>query len=427
MSRKLRKALAILAGVLLGLPGVGGAEGRTTITREQDVPPYRLPDPLVCWDGTVVKDEKTWREKRRPELLKRFEEEVYGRTLTGRPAGMRFVVRDEKKGLFGGLGTRLRVGVLFEGREDGRKMELLLYLPGSGRMPAPVFLGLNFDGNYTTTVEPDLPVPGHYAMGLFANTLTNNQPVEASRGIHQHQWPYAYALEHGYGVVTAAYGEIEPDAADRWKEGVRGLGPEPGGTDWGSIGAWAWGLSRAMDYLQTNPRVDARRVAVMGFSRLGKAAIWAAAQDERFAMVISQQSGAGGVALSQRLFGEDVEHLTTRLGHWFAPAFAKYAGKESDLTIDQHELVALLAPRPILVLSGTTDLWSDPRGEYLGARGADPVYRMLGSDGLAAREWPKASEWVDSPVSYYLRPGAHDVTMEDWQVMVRFADRYLKR
>ncbi len=426
MSSKLRGAMAVLLGILSGMPWAIGAEDRPTITREQDVPPYRLPDPLVCWDGTVVKDRKTWQEKRRPELLKRFEEEVYGRTRLGRPAGMRFVVRDEKKGVFGGLGTQVRVGVLLEGREDGRKMELLMYLPAKGRLPVPVFLGLNFDGNYTTTVDPDLPVPGHYAMGLFHNALTDHRPEEASRGIHQHQWPYAYALEHGYGVVTAAYGEIEPDAPDRWKEGVRGLGPEPGPGDWGSIGAWAWGLSRAMDYLQTHPRVDARRVAVFGFSRLGKAALWAAAQDERLALVISQQSGAGGVALSQRLFGEDVEHLTTKLGHWFAPDFAKFAGKESEMTVDQHELVALLAPRPILILSGTTDHWSDPRGEYLGGRGADPVYRMLGSEGLSAREWPRPSEFVDSRVGYYLRPGGHDVTFEDWQVMVRFADRHLR-
>ncbi len=418
-----------IAGVILawGVAVGWGAEARPKITEEKEVPPYRLPDPLTCWDGTLVKDKRTWREKRRPELLKRFEEEVYGRTLLGRPAGMRFVVREEKKGVSGGLGTRWRVGVLFEGREDGRKMELLMILPSRGKVPVPVFLGLNFDGNYTTTVDPDLPVPEHFAMGLFANKLTDNKPEKGSRGIHQHQWPYSYLLEKGYGVVTAAYGEIEPDAADRWKEGVRGMGPEPGVGDWGCLGAWAWGLSRAMDYLQTHPRVDARRVAVMGFSRLGKAAVWAAAQDERFALVISQQSGAGGVALSRRIFGEDVDHLANKLGHWFTPGFAKFAGKESEMTVDQHELVALLAPRPILILSATTDLWSDPRGEFLGGRGADPVYRLLGSRGLAAKEWPRPSEFVNSPIGYYLRPGAHDVTLEDWLATIRFADRHLKK
>lgn len=426
MGHVTRRILATGVGMILSVGVVFGA-GPSTITREQDVPPYRLPDPLMSMDGTRVADVGVWVERRRPELLKLFEDEMYGKTLVGRPAGMRFVVREEKRGVLGGLGTRWRVGVLFEGREEGRQMELLVYLPSRGRFPVPVFLGLNFDGNYATTAEPDLPVPGHFALGLFANVLTDHRPVEASRGIHQHRWPYAYLLEKGYGVATVAYGEIEPDAEGRWEEGVRGLGPEPGAGDWGSLGAWAWGLSRAMDYLETHPRVNARRVAVMGFSRLGKAAVWAAAQDARFAMVISQQSGAGGVALSKRMFGEDVEHLTTTLGHWFAPNFAKYAGRESDLPMDQHQLVALLAPRPVLILSGTTDLWSDPRGEFLGGRGADPVYRLLGSEGLSAREWPQPSELVDSPIGYYLRFGGHDVTLEDWRATVAFADKHLKR
>ena len=306
-------------------------------------------------------------------------------------------------------------------------MELLLILPNHARGPIPVFLGLNFDGNYTTTDEPDLPVPKHWVNGLYVNRVKDHKATESGRGIHQHMWPTAYLLERGYGLVTIGYGEIEPDEPGRWREGPRGLGPEPGSGDWGCLGAWAWGLSRALDYLETNPRVDAHRVAVTGFSRLGKAALWAAAQDTRIAAVISNASGAGGIALSKRLYGEQIDHLAGSLGHWFTPGFSKYADNEAALPIDQHELAALIAPRPLLILSGTTDFYSDPKGEFLGGLGADPVYRLLGTDGLAVRDWPEPSRLINSTIGYFLRPGGHDVTLEDWQATVTFADRHLKR
>ena len=421
------KSLLLWFGfVAIGL--VTSTQSRSaTISREDDVPPYRLPDPLIGQNGKPIRNAREWRESRRPELLQLFTDEIYGRTLVGRPSNLKFVVRESLPAARGGRATRLRVGILFEGREDGRQMELLVYLPNQVKGPVPIFLGLNFDGNYATVVDPDLPVPHHWVMTKSGNPSADHQPVAASRGLHQHQFPYAYALEHGYGIATTAYGEIEPDAPGHWREGPRGLGPEPGPHDWGCIGAWAWGLSRAMDYLETNPRVDARRVAVMGFSRLGKAAVWAGARDERFAMVISQNSGAGGVALSKRLFGEEVAHLTGSLGHWFAPAFAQYAGHEEALPIDQHELVALVAPRPILIISATEDTWSDPKGEFLGGQGADPVYRLFKTDGLSAKTWPSPSELVPSSIGYFLRPGSHDVTLEDWQAMIAFADHHARQ
>jgi len=395
------------------------------IRDEAQVPPYTLPDPLLCLDGSRVDSAEKWRSVRRPELLRLFEQQVYGKTLVARPPDLRFVVREERS-VRGGAAVRLRVAILFEGREDGRQMEMLLVLPTQPAGRVPVFLGLNFDGNYTTTGEPDLPLPSHWVNGLYLNKPKDHQAGEAGRGIHQYMWPTGYILERGYGLATIGYGEVEPDEPGRWKHGPRGLGPEPGEHDWGSVGAWAWAYSRAMDYLETHPRVDAGRVAICGFSRLGKAAMWAGAQDERFALVVSNNSGAGGLALSKRIFGETIGHMAARLGHWFAPAYLKYAEREADLPVDQHLLAALIAPRPLLATSATLDLWSDPKGEFLALRGADPVYRLLGTDGLAVADWPAPSVRVESRLGYFLRPGPHDVTLEDWQAMLSFADRHLR-
>ena len=419
MRHRLLVCLFTATSLLLAMPP-------DAIVDEAKVPAYTLPDPSTCLDGSKVVDAKIWQEKRRPELLHLFESEIYGRTLLGKPDALRFVVREENKSARGSKATRLRVGVLFEGREDGRQMELLVYLPNEVNQPVPMFVGLNFDGNYTTTDDPDLPVPAHFAMGLFDNKLPDHKPTEKGRGAHAYMWQVDRILEAGCGVATAAYGEIEPDADARWKEGPRGLAAEPKAGDWGAIGAWAWGLSRAMDYLETNARVDASKVAVMGFSRLGKAAVWAGAQDSRFALVISNESGAGGLALSKRIFGETVKDLATRFPHWFTSSYANYASAEDKLPVDQHELAALIAPRPLLAMSGSQDLWSDPHGEFLSLLGADPVYRLLTQKGLESQEWPKDDELSDGLLGYFRHKGGHDVSLEDWRAMISFAAKHLK-
>lgn len=401
------------------------AERRETISEESKVPPYTLPDPLECQDGTRVTDAAVWVNKRRPELLKLFENEIYGRTLIGRPENLKFIVRDEKKDARNSKAIRLRIGILFEGKEDGRGMEMLLYLPNRVKGPVPVFLGLNFDGNYTIVDDPDIPLPDHWANGLFKNKPDNHKPTEAGRGIHAYMWQCDYVLDHGYGLATIAYGDIEPDEGGRIDEGPRGLGPKIGTGDWGMIGSWAWGLSRAVDYLETNERVDSKRIILTGFSRIGKAALWAGAQDERFAMVVSNNSGGGGAALAKRIFGETVANLAG--GVWFCENFKKYADREQDLLIDHHELIALIAPRPVLIMSATEDLWSDPKGEFLSGVGADPVYRLFGTDGIAQKDWPEPGRLIDNTIGYYLRAGKHDVTFEDWQAMVVFADKWLAR
>ncbi|MEP6755665.1 MAG: acetylxylan esterase [Chthonomonadales bacterium] len=414
-----------IAILVLGGMTMAAQQRPPAITDEAKVPVYTLPDPLRCADGTVVTDRETWRTKRRPELLKLFEQEEYGKALLGRPKAMKFVIRDEKHDARGGRATRFRVGILFEGTESGRQMELLVYLPNKVKK-APVFLGLNFDGNYACTDDADIPVPTHWVNGIFKNKPTNNKPPAEARGIHKELWQIDMALDNGFGVAMVAYGEIEPDANDSWKVGPRGLAKEPGKGDWGQLATYAWALRRAMDYLQTNPRVDSKRVALTGFSRLGKAALWACAQDERFALVVSNESGAGGAALHKRIFGETTADLNRVFARWFCGNFVKYAGNEADMPYDQHELIALIAPRPVLIISADKDLWSDPKGEFLSGVGADRVYRLVSGEGISQKEWPAAQKLIESRIGYYLRPGPHDVTAEDWRAMITYAQKYLK-
>jgi hypothetical protein len=408
--------------VIVVCPFLAAQAPRPTIADESKVTPYVLPDPLVTRAGVKVTSANAWRGVRRPELMRLFASEMFGRTPDAPPPALRYEVVEKNGAAFHDAAVRRQVRIHFTADNAGPHMDLLILLPAGAKAGAkvPAFLGLNFGGNQTVAVDPAIAVNAGAPAG----------PRSAAGGAAS-QWQAEMLVRRGYALVTAFCGDLDPDFDDGFQNGVQPIfykngQTRPGDDEWGTIGAWAWGLSRALDYLETDPGVDARRVIAFGHSRLGKTALWAAAQDTRFAAAISNESGAGGAALNKRIYGETVKNLNDRFPHWFCRNFRKYNDNEAALPMDAHELIACLAPRPVYVASAEGDQWSDPKGEFLAALGADPVYRLLGVEGLAVREMPAVDRPVISRIGYHIRAGKHDVTAFDWEQYLAFADRYVK-
>ena len=397
-----------------------------TLYNEAKVPAYTLPDPLTMADGTKVTDPKQW-PARRAEILDLFRTHVYGRA-PGRPEKMTFEVFDRADDALGGKARRKQVAIRLTGTDDGPRINLLVYLPADAKGPVPAFLLLNFGGNHAIGTDPGIRLATSWMRDR--GEAGDHRATEKSRGKAAKRFPIPMILARGYALATVYYGDIDPDFDDGFKNGVHGALTSPGkpGADaWGSIAAWAWGLSRALDYFETDKDLDAKRVAVLGHSRLGKTALWAGAADERFAIVISNDSGCGGAALSRRAFGETVERINKSFPHWFCGNFKAYNRNEAALPVDQHMLVALMAPRPVYVASADRDLWADPHGEFLSCKGADPVYRLLGTEGLPAATMPPLDTPAQGRIGYHVRTGGHDLSEYDWRQYLDFADKHVGR
>ena len=420
----------LLFGLALTLLAIHSARGQKSEPvfnyDESKVGAYTLPDPLRMANGKPVKTQADWRS-RRVELVQVFAENVYGQTPK-QAIKLRFQTTQTDNNALNGLAIRKQVSIFFSDYPQLPPIDVLIYIPKAAQKPVAAFLGLNFCGNHCVTTEADIPLSTRWMItNAIGEAGVNNKATEKSRGMQATRWPIETILKRGYALVTAYYGDIEPDYPQGWHAGIRSvLGDTTRADNWGAIGAWAWGMSRMLDYLQTEPAIDAKRVVAIGHSRIGKAALWAGAQDERFAAVVSNESGEGGAALSRRWYGETVERINTSFPHWFSGRYKTYNKRVADLPVDQHELLALIAPRPLYVASADGDQWSDPKGEFLGAVHTEPIYQLFKKTGVGTTTFPAIDHPVGQTVRYHDRTGKHDVVEYDWEQYLRFADELVR-
>ena len=390
---------------------------------EAKVGTYTLPDPLRLANGKPVRDAHTWYAQRRPEIVHLFEENQFGRSPHP-PAHLTYDRFDPGTPAFDGIAIRKQTTIYFSPDKSGPKMNLLVYLPAKAQKPVPLLLCISFSDNSVTVNDP----------GIREGEVWNKEhkKVPGKQGMSIGKIDVVPLIDAGFGFATVYYGDIEPDFEGGLPYGVRALYLKPGQKqpapdEWGAIAAWGWGLSRALDYLEKDPQVDGKRVALYGASRLGKTVLWAGARDTRFAAVIACCSGEGGASLSRRDYGETIAHLVApgRFPYQFCANYAKYANHVDRLPVDANMLVALMAPRPLLLQTGDTDYWSDPKGEFLAEVAAGPVYELLGKQGLDTNVWPPAGVAILHTLGYYMHAGGHGTHPSDWPVFLKFLQMHL--
>lgn len=427
-----RFTLLIPAAMIIALSGTSAMAQKEGFNYEESkVPRYTLPELLVFEDGSKVTTADDWISRRRAEVFQLVQNHVYGKLPEWQPA-LRIRERSRKHDAVNGLAIRRELTVFFTDDDSGPRMELLVYTPKAATGPVPGFIGYNFHGNHSIEDDDSLLVTRQWVRNDSKRGNVDHKATAKSRGLSQSRWPLKMIMERGYSLTTLYCGDIDPDVDDGFRNGIHAVcekqieGQPRSAQAGGTISAWSWGLSRALDVLELDPLVDGDRVAVFGHSRLGKTSLWAGASDERFAMVISNDSGCGGAALSRRAFGETVKRINTSFPHWFCRQFREYNDNEAACPVDQHMLLALMAPRPVYVASAEGDQWADPQGELLSLFYASPVYQLFDKTGLTQDKLPPVNQPVHADVGYHIRSGGHDVKDFDWAQYLTFADRHMK-
>jgi hypothetical protein len=387
---------------------------RDVIYDEGQIPHYDLPELLVTAEGEPVTTADQWRNVRRPQIMSLFSNLIYGRVPkpTG-PIQTEYEVLKTDKEFMAGKATRKLVRIRFSNNENGTQadMTIVVFVPNTADKPVPAFMKHSFNDTKSDDFDAHPDQPGRIRNG----------------------WPIGEFMDRGYAFIAVYQKDLVGHNEVGFGQGIHPLFYKQGqsfpkAAEWGVLSAVAWGGMRALDYLETDDDVDARRVAIMGHSKMGKATPWTAAQDERFALAISAQSGCAGAALWRRKSGETLAKMVTRFPYWLCRNAWKFVDREDDLPVDQHMLIALIAPRPVYVASGVKDTWADGRGEYLSAYYASEVYRLLGKTGLTSEASPPVGEPIQNgEVGYHIRAGGHSVEMYDWQRFMDFADRHLKQ